>query len=165
MNVKKLNTNVSIKKRIMCMLYEGILIFGIIFATSLIYAVIFNQKHALHQRFGLQLCIFLVLGLYFIHCWQRSGQTLAMKTWNIKLSPISLTTAMLRYILCYILWIMPAVILAYIINAPKYDLYIIGVNILLLPLSSSKYLLNNLECQSLHDRILKIKLQMLKINQ
>ena len=34
---------------------------------------------------GLQLFVFLVLGLYFSWFWSHGGQTVAMKTWHIRL--------------------------------------------------------------------------------
>ena len=50
-----------------------------------------------------QLYLFLVIGLYFAGSWRRRGQTLAMKTWKLRLvgangARITLRQALLRYV-------------------------------------------------------------------
>ena len=42
-------------------------------------------------------------GVYFVWCWQKSGQTLAMQTWQFKVlnkngELLTLTAAMIRYV-------------------------------------------------------------------
>ncbi|AIL32333.1 hypothetical protein IX83_02470 [Basilea psittacipulmonis DSM 24701] len=53
--------------------------------------------------------LFLAYGMYFFICWRKGGQTLAMKTWHIKL--ISFNTNHpngLQLILRYVLsWVLP----------------------------------------------------------
>lgn len=49
---------------------------------------------------------FLVLLIYFVWFWLHGGQTLAMKTWRIRLvsvdgMPLRPTQALLRYLLCW----------------------------------------------------------------
>ena len=142
------------------MLYENILLFGIVFITALIYGIIFQQKHALHHRLGLQISIFIVLGIYFVSCWYKTGQTLAMKTWNLQLKDninqkfhLSLKKSILRYILCFLVWIMPAILVSSIINLPILDIPLILTNII------SVFILAkfNSNKQFLHDRFLQIK--------
>jgi uncharacterized RDD family membrane protein YckC len=46
----------------------------------------------------------LITGIYFVYCWVRSGQTLAMQTWRIQLlgldgKPLSLEQAVRRYMI------------------------------------------------------------------
>ena len=58
----------------------------------------------------LQAFLFVVLGIYFTWFWSR-GQTLAMKTWSIRVvgldgRPIRQPRALLRY-LCSWLWFLP----------------------------------------------------------
>ena len=36
------------------------------------------------QRTLLQLALFVVIGTYFVFCWTRTGQTLALKAWRLK---------------------------------------------------------------------------------
>jgi len=57
---------------------------------------------ALHALF--QVWLLGVLAAYFAYCWQRGGQTLAMKTWRIRVarrdgSPLSAREAVARFAL------------------------------------------------------------------
>lgn len=95
-----------------CFVYEGVLLFGVLMAAGLVYALITQQKHALVGQHGLQAFLFVVLGLYFVHAWTRSGQTLAMQTWRIRLvtvsdEPVGRGRAVMRYLLSW-LWFLPA---------------------------------------------------------
>ena len=52
----------------------------------------------------LQIYLLAVTAAYFIYCWTRSGQTLPMKTWRIRVvardgTAITLKQAALRYLL------------------------------------------------------------------
>ncbi len=94
------------------MLYEGVLLFGVVMAAGLLYGLVTQQRHALVGSTGLKIFLFGVLGLYFVHFWTRSGQTLAMLTWHIRLegpgaARVSVGRAMLRYVASW-LWFLPA---------------------------------------------------------
>jgi hypothetical protein len=58
--------------------------FGFYSASSLLpvflFDVITQSKHALTLRHLRQLWLFVIIGIYFVFCWTRSGQTLAMQT-------------------------------------------------------------------------------------
>jgi len=102
----------SVTRRLLCLLYEGVLLFGVVMAAGLVYGLVTQQKHALVGSTGLKAFLFGVLGLYFVHFWTRSGQTLAMLTWHIKLvgpgaAPVSAGRALLRYVVSW-LWFLPA---------------------------------------------------------
>jgi len=76
-----------------------------------------QQRHALVGLHGMQAFLFAVLGLYFVWFWSRSGQTLAMQTWHIRLltqegRPVSRTRALCRYLLSW-LWFLPALATVY----------------------------------------------------
>ena len=91
-------------RRFACMMYEGVLLFGVIFLAAYLFDTLTQSKHALMYRHGRQAWLFLALGVYFILCWRRRGQTLPMKTWNIKLvDRDGRTPALGRLILRYIL--------------------------------------------------------------
>jgi len=66
------------------MLYEAMLLFGVLFIAGWLFSTLLQQRHALYLRGALQDWLFLVLGLYFVWFWTHRGQTLAMKTWRIK---------------------------------------------------------------------------------
>lgn len=102
----------SVTRRLLCLVYEAVLLFGVVMAAGLLYGLVTQQKHALVGSTGLKVFLFVVLGLYFLHFWTRSGQTLAMLTWHIKLigpggAPVSTGRAAMRYLLGW-LWLLPA---------------------------------------------------------
>lgn len=99
-------------RRIACLLYEGVLLFGIVTLTGLIYGALTQQRHALVGLHGLQATIFVVVGVYFVGLWSRYGQTLAMRTWRMKIvgpdgQPPAFGRALARYLLAW-LWFLPA---------------------------------------------------------
>lgn len=112
-------TTPSLRRRMACWLYEGMLLFGVMVSSGLIYFVTAYWMTGLapgdmkiHQNLksGLQASSFLVLGLYFIWMWRR-GQTLAMKTWRIQIvdavgQKINRQTAFKRYLASW-LWFIP----------------------------------------------------------
>lgn len=99
-------------RRLACFLYEGVLLFGVVMIAGLLYGLVTDQRHALEGRSGLMAFLLLVFGLYFVHFWTRSGQTLAMLTWHIRVvtvdgRPLRLPRAVARYLLAWI-WLLPA---------------------------------------------------------
>lgn len=93
-----------------CWLYEGMLMFGVVFIAGYLFGTLSQTRHALDNRPGLQLFIFLVAGVYFVWFWVK-GQTLAMKTWHIRVVdasglPLTQQRALLRYLLSW-LWFFP----------------------------------------------------------
>ena len=71
-------------RRLCCLLYEGLLLFGVVFVASYLFSTLSQTRHALDNRHALQAFLFVVFGIYFVWFWSR-GQTLAMKTWHIRL--------------------------------------------------------------------------------
>lgn len=107
----------ALPRRLACLLYEGVLLFGVVMAAGLVYGVATQQRHALRGHHGLQLFLFIVLGAYFVWFWSRSGQTLAMQTWHIRLltqqgRPVTKLRALCRYLLAW-LWFLPALATVY----------------------------------------------------
>ncbi len=102
----------ALGRRLACFLYEGVLLFGVVMIAGLFYGLVTRQQHALIGQHGLQAFLFVVLGAYFVVFWSRSGQTLAMQTWHIRLvsmtgAPVSRLRALCRYLLAW-LWFLPA---------------------------------------------------------
>lgn len=78
-----------LRRRLACFLYEGVLLFGVVFFCALIYSVLTDQRHAMVGRLGLLLTAFVLApGVYFTWYWSRSGQTLPMQTWRIHLQTV-----------------------------------------------------------------------------
>jgi uncharacterized RDD family membrane protein YckC len=104
-------------RRMACWFYEGILLFGIIFIAGWLFSTLGQMRNATDpvRQPLLQAFLFIVLGLYFAWSWSH-GQTLAMKTWHIRIvgrdgRPISLYRAFIRYVLAWI-WFLPPLALA-----------------------------------------------------
>ncbi len=101
-----------IPRRLAAWVYEGVLLFGVVMLAGLVYGLIAQQRHALQGATGLQLFLFVALGVYFVFFWTRHGQTLPMKTWHIRLvtaqgGAVETWRAALRYALAW-LWFLPA---------------------------------------------------------
>ncbi len=75
----------SFMTRIAAMIYELLLVTAVVFVASFIIAPVVGELHAPWQRHLFQGYILSVLFIYFSTFWLRSGQTLAMKTWRIRL--------------------------------------------------------------------------------
>lgn len=93
----------SIKRRLICMLYESLLLAGVAFFAGLLFLGATGASPDGWLRHVFQVYLFLVIGLYFVGSWRRSGQTLAMKTWKLRLAGadgarITLRQAMVRYV-------------------------------------------------------------------
>ncbi len=91
-------------------MYEGMLMFGVVFIAGYLFSTLSQTRHALDNRLPLQAFLFVVFGIYFTWFWSR-GQTLAMKTWNIRLvdrngQPVTQARAFARYLLSW-LWFLP----------------------------------------------------------
>lgn len=93
----------SIKRRIACLPYEGLLLLALLVivtfpAAGLKGATLSGMPHALFQTY-----LFCVTAAYFIWFWRHGGQTLAMKTWRLRVvaangSELTLTQALTRFI-------------------------------------------------------------------
>lgn len=100
----------SLKRRMACWLYEGILLFAVIFIAGYLFSTLSQTRYALDNRHGLQAFVFLVLAIYFTWFWHK-GQTLAMKTWHIRIvdsfgKPLSQKKALVRFLYCWV-WFLP----------------------------------------------------------
>ena len=105
-------------RRIAAFVYEGVLLFGVLFVTGWLYSTLTQQRHALQGQAGLQAFVFVVLGLYFVVFWSRGGQTVAMRAWHIRLvrhdgAPVGQARAFARYLAAWI-WFLPALTAAHL---------------------------------------------------
>ena len=93
----------SIKRRLICLAYESLLVCGVVFFAALLFLAIGGGAQSGWLRHVFQAYLFLVIGLYLVASWRYRGQTLAMKTWKLRLvaasgARITLRQAMLRYV-------------------------------------------------------------------
>jgi uncharacterized RDD family membrane protein YckC len=100
----------GLMRRMACWCYEGMLLFAVVFLAAYLFSALSQTRHALDNRHAQQAFIFLILGIYFTWFWSK-GQTLAMKTWNIRLvdthgRPVTQKRALWRFALSW-LWFLP----------------------------------------------------------
>lgn len=84
--------------------------FGVVFIAGYLFGTLSQTRHAMDNRHALQLFLLIVFGIYFVWFWSK-GQTLAMKTWNLRLvdihgKPVSQARALARYALSW-MWFLP----------------------------------------------------------
>ena len=92
-------------------MYEGLLMFGVAFISDYLFSTLSQTRNALDNRHAQQAFLFVVFGIYFTWFWAK-GQTLAMKTWDIRVvgqdgKAITHRRALLRYVLSW-LWFLPS---------------------------------------------------------
>ncbi len=125
----------GVARRMAAFAYEGVLLFGVVFAAGFVYSTLTRQDHALRGQTGLQVFVFVVLALYFVTFWSRGGQTVAMRAWHVRLvtaggAPVSPWRALARYLLAW-LWFAPALIAAHLAGlqsaAQIFTLLVVGV--------------------------------------
>jgi uncharacterized RDD family membrane protein YckC len=90
-----------------CLLYDLLTMMAIVFVSASIFLWMFGDASHGFKRLALQLFLWCVIGAYFIWCWLKAGQTLAMQAWKIKLLDehyqlLDLKLAVLRYVLASI---------------------------------------------------------------
>ena len=95
--------NPSIIKRMAVAIYEMLILIAIWLTCSGIFIALFGDATTGLKRFVLQLTLWSITGVYFIWCWKKSGQTVAMKTWKLQLVsqnglPLTYRQLIMRYI-------------------------------------------------------------------
>jgi len=103
-------------RRMACWLYEGMLLFGVVFLSGYLFSTLSQTRNAMDNRNALQAFVFVIFGIYFVWFWAK-GQTLAMKTWNIRVvgvdgKAITQLRALGRYVLSW-LWFLPSLLAAW----------------------------------------------------
>jgi len=93
------------------MTYEAVLLFGLVFVVGYLLLALAGWTYPLQprQRWALQAVLFVAVGAYFVYCWVRAGQTLAMKSWRLRLVDrdgglLAPRRAVLRYLLAWTLF-------------------------------------------------------------
>ena len=83
------------------MLYEALLLFAVAFFAGWVFFFASGGRDATSGwlRHALQLFILVMFASYFLWCWLRGGQTLAMKAWRVRLVGATPRKAVLRFLL------------------------------------------------------------------
>jgi uncharacterized RDD family membrane protein YckC len=71
--------------RIAAMIYESLLVTAVVFVAALPFLYLVGNAETGWRHLVFQLYLVVILFAYFSTFWLRSGQTLAMKTWRIRL--------------------------------------------------------------------------------
>lgn len=121
----------SLWLRFASMIYEVVLLFGVVFIASyaLLSAARWTYPLPDAKRWVLQAFLFVVIGAYFAWCWSRGGQTLAMKSWGLKVvdrdgRSLPLKRATLRYLLSWHLFVPSLIAIALFQSHAAIDLAI-----------------------------------------
>jgi uncharacterized RDD family membrane protein YckC len=87
------------------MAYEAVLLFAVAFFAAWLFFFASGGGDATTGalRSALQLFILAVFAAYFLWCWLRGGQTLAMRAWGIRLVDVTPRKALLRFALLALL--------------------------------------------------------------
>jgi len=95
----------GLARRLAAMAYEALLVFAVAFFAAWIFFFASGGRDATSGflRLELQIFIVLVLAVYFLWCWTRAGQTLAMRAWKIRLVDVTPRKALLRFLLAFLL--------------------------------------------------------------
>jgi uncharacterized RDD family membrane protein YckC len=89
--------------RFASLLYEALLLAAILFGAAFAFLLVAPNPMPPEWRPALQCFLLVIAALYFTYCWTRTGQTLPMKTWRLRLvrrdgGPMSQRDAAFRFV-------------------------------------------------------------------
>ena len=104
--------------------------FGVVFIAGYLFSTLSQTRNALDNRHALQAFLFVVFGIYFVWFWAQ-GQTLAMKTWDIRVvdihgANITQKRALMRYAMSW-LWFLPPLSLSWMFKLPASEGAVLAV--------------------------------------
>jgi uncharacterized RDD family membrane protein YckC len=102
----------ALRRRLTCLIYEGVLLFGVVFIAGYLFSTLTQQRNGLTHHLWLMGWLGLVVGVYFVGFWTHGGQTLPMKTWRFRMvdtsrEPVKVPRAIVRYVLSWLWWLPP----------------------------------------------------------
>jgi uncharacterized RDD family membrane protein YckC len=71
--------------RVSIILYDGLLLFGVLFVAGLAFELATGYRGEVGRRLWFQAYCAGIIAAYFIWFWTRHGQTLAMRAWRTRL--------------------------------------------------------------------------------
>ena len=91
-------------RRLACAVYDVLLVTAFVLLASLPVAALAGDVSAGWRLQVFRLYVFVAIGVYFVGSWSRGGQTLALKTWRMRLeaadgTPITARLALHRFLL------------------------------------------------------------------
>jgi uncharacterized RDD family membrane protein YckC len=97
----------GIGRRLASAVYDLLIVLAIALVATLPFIAAFGDSTQGWRRYLLQAWIVAAIGAYFVTCWARSGQTLPMKTWRIRVvrfdgARLGAWRALHRYLLAWL---------------------------------------------------------------
>ncbi|MDH5435183.1 MAG: RDD family protein [Gammaproteobacteria bacterium] len=97
-------------KRLAAILYDGMLLFGVLFFASLLVMVFVDEPAHLSSHLWYRLYLIGVCYFYFAFAWTRTGQTLGLKTWQLRIQQpdgenITWLQSMIRFAGAIVSWL------------------------------------------------------------
>ena len=91
----------GLRRRLAALLYEAFLVFAVAFFATWVFFFASGGTDATRglARAELQVFVLAVLAAYFLWCWLRGGQTLAMRAWRIRLVDVTPSKAVARFLI------------------------------------------------------------------
>lgn len=91
-------------RRVACATYDALLVTALVLLASLPVAALVGDVSQDWRKHLLQAYVLAVIGVYFVGFWSRGGQTLALKTWRMRIERtngerLGMATALHRYVL------------------------------------------------------------------
>jgi len=93
----------SLGRRGLCLGYEALLLLAVLFVGALPFVLVAGAADRMAARPLFQLYLVALTAVYFVWQWRHGGQTLAMKTWRIRVvtregAPLDWARAAQRYL-------------------------------------------------------------------
>ena len=99
------------RRRLVSLVYEALVVFALALFLFLLPVALFSGvSHRILSPGALWFYLFALLGVYFVWCWVKAGQTLAMKTWRLWVvdaetsRPLRPLQAVVRYGMGWFCW-------------------------------------------------------------
>lgn len=103
--------NAGLLRRFGAILYDALLVIALLILASIPFvAVRGGQIVEPDDNLFYQLCMLLVIYLFFVGFWARKGRTLGMQSWGMQLETdggqkVNVTTASLRFVAAIVSWL------------------------------------------------------------
>lgn len=99
----------GLTRKIAIILYDGLLLFGVLFVAGLVFDLVTGYTGQRPLRIWFQFYCLAIVALYFIWFWARHGQTLAMRAWRVRVTtasgaPLQWRQAGWRFLLALLGW-------------------------------------------------------------
>ena len=147
----------SIKRRLATLPYEGLVVLALVIIAAFPVSGLKGAALSGAPQLLFQAYLFCVTATYFTWCWRHGGQTLAMKTWRIRVvnsagDQLSFATAFTRFI-CALLFFGPACVGIVLLFFPDRVSPVITMWAFLPMIATILWARHDADGQFLHDRM------------